>query len=302
AFTSGGTRFPRGAFLVRVAVNRDDVHDVVAARATEAGARVWPIASAGVDEGTDLGSNSVVPVLAPRVALVGAPPIQGNAFGFAWYALDQRIGYPTTLVDAAFLANGDIDRFTVIVLPSVQGAAFDRALGDAGRARLADWVRGGGVLVTMEGATAWLAQERVGLVRTRIRRDSTRADSSGGAPLPAGLPGVLARATFDTLSPLMAGVEAGEIPVFASSDRILTVPKDLSAGEAVIRFAAENRVRLSGYFWPETPAKLAFTPYLWTERVGRGRVIAFAHDPVYRDLYRGLLPIFANAVLLGGSF
>ena len=301
-FVSGGARFAHGAFVVRVAVNRDDVHDVVAARATEAGARVFPIASAGVDEGTDLGSNSVVPVLAPRVALVGSAPIQGNAFGFAWYALDQRIGYPTTLVDAAFLAGGDIDRFTVIVIPSVQGAAFDRALGDAGRARLAEWVRGGGVLITLDGATAWLAQERVGLVRTRVKRDSTRADSSGGAPLPAGLPGVLARATFDTLSPLMAGVEAGEIPVFANSDRILTVPKDLSAGEAVIRFAPENRVRLSGYFWPEMPARLALSPYLWTERAGRGRVIAFAHDPVYRDLYRGLLPIFANAVLLGGSF
>ena len=113
---------------------------------------------------------------------------------------------------------------------------------------------------------------------------------------------MLARATFDTLSPIMAGVEAGEIPVFANSDRILTVPKDLSAGEAVIRFAPENRVRLSGYFWPEMSAKVAGSPYLWTERAGRGRVIAFAHDPVYRDLYRGLLPIFANAVLLGGSF
>ena len=56
---------------------------------------------------------------------------------------------------------------------------------------------------------------------------------------------------------------AGDIPVFVNSDRVLSVPKDLTAGEAVIRFA---------------------------------------HDPVYRDLYRGLLPVFANAVLLGGTF
>ena len=33
-------------------------------------------------------------------------------------------------------------------MPSVQGAALDRVLGDAGRARLGDWVRGGGTLVT----------------------------------------------------------------------------------------------------------------------------------------------------------
>lgn len=301
-FTSGGARFAQGAFLVRVAANRPEVHDVIAARATEAGARVIPIASAGVDEGTDLGSNSVVPLLPPRVALLGSTPVQGNAFGFAWYAMDQRLGYPTTLVDAGFVANGGLERFTTLIVPSVQAAALDRALGDAGRQRLVDWVRNGGVLITLDGATSWVAQERVGLVRTRVKRDSVRADSAGGAPLPASLPGVIARATIDTLSPLLAGVSAGEIPVFANSDRVLTVPKDLAAGEAVIRFAPENRVRWSGYFWPEMPAKVALSPYLWTERAGRGRVIAFAHDPVYRDLYRGLLPIFANAVLLGGSF
>jgi hypothetical protein len=83
---------------------------------------------------------------------------------------------------------------------------------------------------------------------------------------------------------------------------VLTVPRDLSAGEAVIRFAPAARVRLSGYFWPESAARIAGSPYLWTESVGRGRVIVFAHDPVYRDQLRGLLPLFANAVLLGGSF
>ncbi|MBL0892781.1 MAG: hypothetical protein IBJ19_19510, partial [Gemmatimonadaceae bacterium] len=46
----------------------------------------------------------------------------------------------------------------------------------------------------------------------------------------------------------------------------------------------------------------AGSPYLWTESVGRGRVILFAHDPVYRDQLRGSLPLFANAVLLGGTF
>lgn len=302
SFTSGGVRFAQGAFVVRVAMNRDDVHDVVSARATDAGALVHPIASAGVDEGTDLGSNSVVPILPPRVALLGGAPVGGNPFGFAWYALDQRLGYPTTLIDAGFVAGGALDRFTVLVVPSVPAAALERALGDVGRARLAEWVRSGGVLITLDGATAWVAQEKVGLVRTRVQRDSVRADSAGGAPLPASLPGVLARATYDTLSPIMAGVAGGEIPVFANSDRILTVPKDLRAGEAVIRFAPENRVRLAGYFWPEMPAKIALSPYLWTERAGRGRVIAFAHDPVYRDLYRGLLPVFTNAVLLGGTF
>jgi hypothetical protein len=215
--------------------------------------------------------------------------------------MDQRLGYPTTLVDAGFASNG-LDAFNVLIMPSVQGGALDRLLGEAGRTRLADWVRNGGVLITIDAATAWLAQENTRLARIRVRRDTTRADSAGGAPLQTDLPGVIARATIDTLSPLLAGVHELEIPVFANSDRVLNVPKDLAAGEAVIRFAPEGRVRLSGYFWPEMPGRVALSPWLWTERVGRGRVIAFAHDVNFRDLFRGLLPIFGNAVLLGGTF
>lgn len=301
-FVSNRARFQNGAFVVRVATNRADVHDNVLRRAAEAGATVTAIPSSGVEEGTDLGSNSVVPVPRPRIAILSGAPVSGNSFGFSWYAMDQRIGYPTTLVDAGFVSGGGLDNFTVLLMPSTPAAGLDRALGDAGRATLVEWVRKGGVLVTIDAASAWVAQERVGLVRTRVRRDTTRADSTGGAPLPSALPGVLARATIDTLSPLVAGITQLEIPVFLNSDRVYSIPKDLAAGEAIVRLAPANRVRLSGYYWPEMPARIAGSPYLWTERAGRGRVIMFAHDPVYRDQFRGMLPLFANAVLLGGTF
>jgi hypothetical protein len=58
---------------------------------------------------------------------------------------------------------------------------------------------------------------------------------------------------------------------------------------------------MAGYLWPEVPERLAMTPYLWTEDVGRGRVIGIAGDPNFRDLWRGLLAVFANAVFLGPS-
>lgn len=301
SFTSRGQKFPHGAFVVRVQFNKPSIHEVIAQKAAEAGATVASIASAGVDEGTDLGSNSVVPVRRPSVALLAGSPVNGTAMGFVWYAMDQRIGYPTTLIDANYVSGGDLSQYNTLIIPSVQGGGLDRVLGDAGRQRLVDWVRNGGTLITIEAASAWIAQDRVGLVRTRIRRDSTRADSTGGAPLPGGLPGVIARATVDSLSPLLSGITAREIPVFTNGDRVFTIPKDLRAGEALIRYAPAPRVRLSGYFWPEAPAKIAGSPYLWTERAGRGRVILFAQDPVFRDQLHGTLTLFSNAVLLGGS-
>lgn len=187
-FTSGGMKFAHGAFIVRVAPNAADVHGRVSRLALAAGATVTPIASAGVSDGTDLGSNSVVPIRAPRIAVLTGPPVSGTPFGFLWYALDQRLDYPSTLIDAAFVNNGELSRYSVLIIPSVQSGAFDRVLGDGGKTRIADWVRAGGVLITTEGATQWVAQPNY-LLRMRLRVDSTRADSTGGAPLPGALPG-----------------------------------------------------------------------------------------------------------------
>jgi hypothetical protein len=302
-FRVGGAAFPRGAFVVRVAGNDSSVHARVRRLAAARGAAVTPLNTALVDEGTDLGSNSVAFVRPVRVALLGGPSVVGTSFGFAWFALDRRIGHPSTPVDVASVAAGALREFDLAVLPSAQGPALDRALGDAGRERLAAWVRDGGVLVTLDAATGWLAGERVGLSRLRLRRDSAGGPGGdGGAPLPASVPGAIVRATGDRLSPLLAGVDAAELPVLVNSDRVLAAPRDVRPGELVIRHAPADRLRLAGYLWPEVPARLAGTPYLWTERVGNGRIIAFAEDPNFRDLWRGLLPLFGNAVLLGASF
>ncbi len=302
SFTAGGARFPHGALLVRVEGNAADVHERVRRHAAAAGAPVAAIQSAAVEEGTDLGSNSVFPLRTPRVALAGGSPVGGNSFGFAWYAFDQRLRYPVTPVDVSGLGGATLDDFDVLVVPSVNAAGLDRALGEGGRERIGQWVRAGGVLVTLDAASGWLASERTGLSRFRARRDSVRADSAQGAPLPAGVPGAIVRAQTDTLSPLLAGVNAAELPVLVFSDRIYAAPRDLRPGEAVVRYAQLPRLRMAGYLWPEVPARLAGTPYLWTERVGRGRVIGFAGDPNFRDLWRGLLPLFANSVFFGPSF
>ncbi|HEV2131396.1 MAG TPA: hypothetical protein VGR27_09860, partial [Longimicrobiaceae bacterium] len=299
-FRVGENRFPHGAFLVRVAANDESVHERVRRHAAAAGAPVAALSSAMVDEGTDLGSNSVIPLRTPQVALLGGSPINGNSFGFAWFAFDQRLRYPVTPVSVSSLTGAALDDFNVLVVPSTSAGALERELGDAGRERIAAWVRSGGTLITLDAATGWLASERLGL--SRLRRDTTIAEGQDGAPLPASVPGAIVRATADTLSPLLAGVNQAELPVLVFSDRIYSAPRDLRPGEAVIRYAEQPRLRLAGYMWPEVPARLAGTPYLWTERVGRGRVIGFAGDPNFRDLWRGLLPLFANAVFFAGSY
>ncbi len=294
-FTVDGVSYPQGALIVRVAGNRENVGESVLRRAAESGALVRGLSTALVDSGTDLGSNSVSYVRAPRIALLGGEGVSGNAFGFVWYAFDQRLGYPVTSVSTDFIGGSGLDEFDVLVMPSMQGGGLDESDSE----NLQRWVRGGGVIVTMGSATSWLASERSGLSRFRVARDTT---SGATAALSTNVPGAIARTTGDTLSPLMAGVLSGFIPVMVDGGTIYRAPRGVRPGEIVVRFADEDALRLSGYFWPEVPERLAGTPYLFTERVGQGRVIGFAGEPLFRDLWRGLLPLFGNSVFLGASF
>jgi hypothetical protein len=294
AFRVAGGDFPHGAFIVRSAANDTRVHDVVSRAATASGARVVALASARVDAGTDLGSNSVFPLRAPRVGLLGGPPVNGNSFGFAWYVLEQRLGYAVTLVDAPF-AGGRMADVDVLVVPSAGGMAA--ALGENGQRRLAQWVRDGGTLITLENATSWLASEALGLSRFRPKRADTTASA-----LPSGLAGTLLRVEGDTLSPLLAGVDPSSLGILMRGNAAFAAPRDVAPQEVVLRFAPRDRLRLSGYLWPEAWDRHAGGVYLWTEQVGSGRVVGFASDPNFRDLSRGQLPIFANAVFFGASY
>jgi hypothetical protein len=300
-FRAGSYDFPDGGFVVRAAGNRADVHERVRTHAAAAGAAVAPLASARADAGTDLGSNSVFPLAFPRVALLGGSPVSGQSFGYAWYAFDQRIGYPVTQLDVDAVTGAALDDFNVLVVPSVSAGALNRMLGEGGREHIGRWVRAGGALITLDGATEWLGSEALDLARVGVLQDTVR-EGGDGFEVPVSVPGAIAHAVGDTLSPLMAGVRPRELPVLVFTSRVLTAPDDVRPGEEVIRFAPEQELRAAGYMWPEAPARLAESTYLWTERVGRGRVIGFAGDPNFRDLWRGLLPLFANAVFMGPSF
>ncbi len=61
----------------------------------------------------------------------------------------------------------------------------------------------------------------------------------------------------------------------------------------------ELRLRMSGLLWPEAADRIAHSAYCTQERVGRGQVILFASDPVFRGAARGSTRVMTNALICG---
>lgn len=62
----------------------------------------------------------------------------------------------------------------------------------------------------------------------------------------------------------------------------------------------DSALRLSGFVWPDnTERLLKGSSYAVVENHGRGSVVLFASDPLFRAFWRGPARLVTNAMLFG---
>lgn len=284
----GGQDFASGTGIVYVAADNPAVHADVAEVARAYRLAVRPVDSGLADRGfPSLGSGDVIYLRTPRIALIGEEPIQAYSFGWAWFTLDRQYELPLTILRARSLGTARLSDYDVIVLPEVTDTT---AIGRAARERLARWVREGGTLVTLGSGTE-MARGPLGLIRL--------ADGRREGELPVATPGAFVRTALDRETWLAAGYDGG-FPALVQSARTYRLPEGppSPARRAPVRFVEED-LRIAGHLWAESEERLPGGVFLYEERVGRGRVIAFAEDPNFRGYWRGADRFFLNAVVFG---
>jgi hypothetical protein len=319
-FTIGERTFPAGTAIFRVAGNPDTLAATLSTLSAATGAEVVPLDTGWVDKGISLGSDDVLPLKAPKIVLAWDSPTQSLSAGWARYVLERRYGMSVTAVRVSSFDRLHLDDFNVLVLP--QGR-YRGALGDETVRRIKDWVRRGGVLVTLGEASRWAADGHVDLLDATPELRDGRPDvvekdgeKKGGGDAakqpfdydkavaperepPENTPGAVLRVELDPESWLSAGTD-GEVQVMVDGRRVFT-PIRLDQGTNAGVYADKDHLVASGLVWDDARDLLAKKAYLIDQPIGRGRVVAFAEDPNYRAFTESTELLFINAVLLGPS-
>ena len=297
--SAGGARqpFDRGTLVVQTRqgdVPPDTVHAVVARAAALDHVEAFALDTGLTPSGNDLGSRDWPVLTRPRLALLAGEGTSPYGVGEVWHLLSERFGQEVSLLDPAALP--PLDGYTTLVLAN---GAYG-SLGDADAERIADWVRGGGVAVGIQGGARWLAPHLLASPLRDALPDSTAypyAERDGARGAQA-LGGAILDLRLDPTHPLAYGY-GPSVPVFKSGAAVFR-PDSTQSGVDVGRYA--DVPVLSGYASAAVRARLSGAAALRAARVGRGRVVLMDFDPAFRAFWYGTDGLLLNAVYFGDAF
>jgi len=320
---AGGRQWPRGTYIARVTRNDSSLHGRIDSLARESGVEVTGVASAFTDEGQfGIGSEVVASLELPKVGILGDEGVSQTGYGALWWTFERRYGIDFLPLTYGYLSGGDLSELNVIILPNASAGALTGRLGKSGTDRLRDWVRAGGTLITMGGASAWAAIQDVNLTSARVvgagdakdttaiggAADTTRREATTESLVPARspsannaspvyLPGSHFDIALDRTHWLTFGYEQPRLTVLMEGSTFFTLSKE---GSNVGVFPQTGTLHRSGWIWPDnTERLLRGTAFLIHEPLGGGHVIAFANEPFFRGWWRALDRLVMNAVVVG---
>ncbi|WP_410336900.1 M14 family zinc carboxypeptidase [Longimonas sp.] len=291
-----GEDYTAGTGIVYAGQSGASVHDDMRDVADQYGLQVEAVGT-GLAEGDrpSLGSGQVIYLDTPSVALLAEEGIQAYSFGWAWFTLDRQYDVDASVLRTRSLGRADLSEYDTIVLPETYGTeAIEREAGESGLERLTQWVQDGGTLVTLGSGTD-VARDLELIALRSWYDDEERADS-----LRVSVPGAMVATDIDRNHWLTAGVP-DDFHGLVDSNRLYLPPEGApNPGQrAGIRYATDGDFTYSGHMWSESEARLPGAVFAYEERVGSGRVIAFAEDLNYRGYLRSGNRLFLNAVLVG---
>ncbi len=308
--------FPAGSLIIERRTNPSNFVTTVESIAQQTGAKVTATDTSWVIDGPNFGSGKVVTMSAPKIAMAWDSPVSSLSAGNTRFVIERQFNYPVTAIRSNRLASADLSNYQVVILPS---GRYHRALGKQGAENLRQWIKQGGVLITLGSATRFAADKEINLLdvkrelafteKKRSKEDKKKSTTKGklfdskqdlinasvnAENSPDFVAGVLANVETDQEHWLTAGINEKLIALVYGSD--IYQPIKLNSGDNVAWFSDAKNVLASGYLWQENKKQLAYKPYLMVQPNGRGMVISFTQEPTTRAYLDGLNVLLMNSI------
>lgn len=244
-----------------------------------------------VDQGKDFGSPSVTKTKAIKIALLKGNGISSYNFGEWWHFLENDLDYPVSVLDTEYLGYYDLDNYDVLIMPDGNYRGFnDNTLNS-----IEKWVSDGGKLIAQSGALSALSRQ--GNFNIKLK-DTEQPSTDPLLPYELqereGIKNYITGAVFktkvDSTHPVAYGYDSNYYGLKLNSEAYELLPSGNLAS-----FAGDT-TPIAGFAGSNTLEPLSNSLFIGAENHGRGNVVYFTDNPVFRGFWFGAKRFVSNAL------
>jgi hypothetical protein len=293
SFQADGQNYPQGSLVVYRLDNERIVKDLPAlmdSMQLQSHTRFMTVSTGFMEKGKDLGSPVYEQLKKPKIAVVSGTGTSAGSVGEVWHFFEQELQYPVNMIDMDALGNLDISKTNVLILPD---GRYPKDLNE----QLDSWVKLGGKVILMEGAIEAVAGKKPFDIKKKVfpKVDKTALPYSSkyNPDFSESIPGAIYKVNLDQTHPLSFGL--GNYFYTLVTDTVVYEPLKtgnynvglLKAGAYVSGIAAKSvQQRLN------TGLIFGVQPY------GKGSIVYFSTDILFREFWENGKKLFVNAVFL----
>jgi hypothetical protein len=283
-FQIGGEVFPVGTLVIPRGINKDitDFDQILQGAAKNSLIDIHPVASGYVSKGKDFGSSSYSEIFLPKVGVLSGGDLSPLNTGEIWHFFEKELVLPFRMFRASELSR--IDELDLIVLP--EGELSANVLD-----QLKPWIENGGRLLIF-GDAAYNFVTDFDIMVKDIETDYSATEREE-------LSGLITGAIYkcDLLaksSPLTFGYD-GYYSLRQSASNF-----SLKNGKSILSLPA-NAEQVAGFVGAKAKENQGEAMILGVENYGKGELIYFCDNPLFRGFWENGKLLVANALYFGND-
>ncbi len=310
SFGVAGGNFERGTLIVtrRNNESKNDFDQELQTLAKSMNRKIYTTPTGFVDSGKDLGSGDVKFIKAPKVALLGGEQTSSLSFGEVWHYFERQLNYPLTVIGTDYFKTISLEKYDVLIVPPGNYKMFDEEQLN----KLSDWVSAGGRLIVTAQALGSFADKKGFSLKKFATEEGKKAaekddeteqkegqlvryDEAERKALSSSIFGAIYQVSLDNSHPLTFGLD-NYFSLKTSSLRYDYLQNGWNVG--TLRGKVKPLIGFAGY---KANADLENSIVFGVEDKGRGQVVYFVDNPMFRSFWENGKVLFANAVFLVGG-
>jgi hypothetical protein len=287
--------YPMGTAIIHVesqTMDKKQLSEIIEKLAKTHEVKVDAIAEGNGTSIVTIGHPQIFPIEKPKVAFITGPGMSAQSAGAIWHHLDLNLGIPATMMEGAKLKNTNLSRYNTLVMSEGSYNAWS----DQEVNKLKEWCAMGNTIIAIGSAASWLNDKKIIQYNTRknerqtpskVKYEDVERNSDASV-----IGGTILACDAELTHPLLYGTTENMQYMMKTNSRFVEPTSNKYA--TPLRYS--KNFLASGYLPKGMESTITGAASLTVHQTGRGKIICFHDDPLFRGYWYHGQKMFNNAL------